>query len=472
MDKETLSQYGWAIICIVVLAILIGLATPFGNFIEDSVLNATGSFDEKIQSDLGIESSDSNGPETFEQIASKYELKYYSTLTTAAQDINNSVLGKNADVEKVEDAKVAAYFDNKNNANIFILKDMTIENGIKFVKSTNINLGGNVITFENVKDGIIFQTLYTTETFSIDGRLAGSALEVYGDSPTAISLIGSALGEDVFNLNIIITGGTYIARSFATDVDENYLGPDGSQYCARVINSFISNLYVSDATILSSADNGDACGIINNGYLNIENSTIYSDAKYSDDGTNYIFTSIGINNPSPRSDLMKCNEVSRIKNCNITGTHSAIQTYKGLYIDGGTYQSVGHGGLYISAANETVSVKNATFKAIEYDGQYVIEPSMANRIGMYVGGGTGRNNIVVYIDNCKFSGTRAPFALRGTSNEKNNTIYISNSTINTDSKIRIDNDTHTLYLGSGNNFTASNTERPSRVFETNEIYSF
>lgn len=35
MDKETLSNYGWIVICVLVLAVMIALATPFGTFIAD-----------------------------------------------------------------------------------------------------------------------------------------------------------------------------------------------------------------------------------------------------------------------------------------------------------------------------------------------------------------------------------------------------------------------------------------------------
>ena len=40
MDKETLSQYGWVVICVIVLAIMITLATPFGNEIKEAVVAA------------------------------------------------------------------------------------------------------------------------------------------------------------------------------------------------------------------------------------------------------------------------------------------------------------------------------------------------------------------------------------------------------------------------------------------------
>lgn len=46
MDKETLSNYGWIVICVLVLAVMIALASPFGNFVADAVKStAQGLFD-------------------------------------------------------------------------------------------------------------------------------------------------------------------------------------------------------------------------------------------------------------------------------------------------------------------------------------------------------------------------------------------------------------------------------------------
>ena len=46
MDKETLSNYGWIVICVLVLAVMLALATPFGTFIQQGVQSAAqGLFD-------------------------------------------------------------------------------------------------------------------------------------------------------------------------------------------------------------------------------------------------------------------------------------------------------------------------------------------------------------------------------------------------------------------------------------------
>lgn len=46
MDKSTLSNYGWVVIAVLVLSVMIALATPFGRYIATAVENTTqGLFD-------------------------------------------------------------------------------------------------------------------------------------------------------------------------------------------------------------------------------------------------------------------------------------------------------------------------------------------------------------------------------------------------------------------------------------------
>ena len=44
MDKETLSNYGWIVICTLVLAVMLALATPFGEYVATGVQSAAQSF--------------------------------------------------------------------------------------------------------------------------------------------------------------------------------------------------------------------------------------------------------------------------------------------------------------------------------------------------------------------------------------------------------------------------------------------
>ena len=76
-----------------------------------------------------------------------------------------------------------------------------------------------------------------------------------------------------------------------------------------------------------------------------------------------------------------------------------------------------------------------------------------NDAGFYIGGGSDRNNVVVYMDNCDIGGDVWALILRGSSNEHNNTLYISNSRLTGKGYVRVDNNTHRLFIGAGNNFT-------------------
>lgn len=53
MDKETLSNYGWIVICVLVLAVMLALATPFGTFVADAVKATTAGFFNVNQNAMG-----------------------------------------------------------------------------------------------------------------------------------------------------------------------------------------------------------------------------------------------------------------------------------------------------------------------------------------------------------------------------------------------------------------------------------
>jgi hypothetical protein len=55
MDKSTLSNYGWIVIVVLVLAVMLALATPFGSFVADGVSGTVTSFTQTIGDSLGFE---------------------------------------------------------------------------------------------------------------------------------------------------------------------------------------------------------------------------------------------------------------------------------------------------------------------------------------------------------------------------------------------------------------------------------
>lgn len=159
-------------------------------------------------------------------------------------------------------------------------------------------------------------------------------------------------------------------------------------------------------------------------------------------------------------------------NCYMYGTHSALQNKGTVYIDGGIYESFGHGGIYMAGNGY---IKNATIRECDVHKEFADGiKTNGNGAAMYIGG-SGTKNKEIYIDNCEIYSSSKQIILRGTSNEKNNTLYISNSKLyGLDSgsiTVRIDNDTHKLYIGTGNNFEATNTDRESVVILTDETYA-
>ena len=54
MDKETLSHYGWIVILVLILSVLLALASPFGNFIAEGFKAAYAGFFSTGENALGV----------------------------------------------------------------------------------------------------------------------------------------------------------------------------------------------------------------------------------------------------------------------------------------------------------------------------------------------------------------------------------------------------------------------------------
>ena len=54
MDKQTLSNYGWITICVLVIAVMVALATPFGSYIKTATENTTNGVYNVEQENLSI----------------------------------------------------------------------------------------------------------------------------------------------------------------------------------------------------------------------------------------------------------------------------------------------------------------------------------------------------------------------------------------------------------------------------------
>jgi len=83
MDKETLSNYGWIVICVLVLAVMLAFATPFGNFIADAVKSTTQGLFDVNQSALNSTGLINIDGQEFESCEHDYEVTTTANCTTA-----------------------------------------------------------------------------------------------------------------------------------------------------------------------------------------------------------------------------------------------------------------------------------------------------------------------------------------------------------------------------------------------------
>ena len=222
-----------------------------------------------------------------------------------------------------------------------------------------------------------------------------------------------------------------------------------------------------DASITSIDTNGYALSAVGTDAGTTTTLTNCTLKSYSNYDSASLFSSAFIN----RGTLV-CN------NCYAVGTHSGVNNYGTLYVCGGVYESVGHGGIYAAfntsnGAPSVSYVKDAVLRGCGMPEGYTNNVDANGYFGLYIGGSSSAQNINVYMDNCDIYGNKIPVVLNGAFGEQNNSLYISNSRINldyTETGAYISNDTLKLYLGVGNNFTAKNTNRPSSVIVTNEHY--
>lgn len=391
----------------------------------------------------GPNESVDSGPNV-EQLQEKHQFDYYSTFSGAVADANANTIGENANCDKA-DATAGIYTENGETF-VVLLKDTTETSTIALSKDMTINLGGNVLTFNNT--GIGIDTVSNNQiTITIDGKLTGSKICSQSNGNGKVVAIQCKEGNTI-NVN----GGTYAAIS---DSDNTY---------TIVISSNTQNV-VNDCTIIATTKTATSVGLIVNtsSQATVKDCNITANSNYwTTNGSSYSSSSMGI--------YGYAQSTISINNSNVYGNHSGVSSRGVLNVNGGTYEGYGHGGFYIMGNDTTSYIKNATIKQCDRPTDFDVNIG-SNLAGFYIGG--GNRNTVVYMDNCTIYGSYNSFVLKVGSGYKNLSLYISNSNINTKAKIRLDSDsiyTNALYIGKGNNFTAENTTRPTAVIATDEIY--
>ena len=428
-----------------------------------------------------------NNSLTIEQLQKIYEFTYYSSFEDAMSSSNGSTTNNSA--------KIGVYIDDNGIKNIVVIDHVELTTAITINENTILNLGGKTVTLSASGTFKI-----TAGTVKVDGSLRGSKIEgenivfsISGNSNVTVN--GGQYSRDtaapsssykptfyikdsavVHVSDASISVKTVDAKAYAVCAagssnvkitNSNILANNNSDDCFGIYNG-TSTVEVIDTTIKAfsvkgSSGNGTA-GALNFGTATFTNCTVEAFTDYSDSSRSY-----GLRNAADGTMY--------VNNCNAKAAHSGLSTYGTLYVNGGIYESYGHGGIYFCGVNKTHYVKDAvlrTLTSLPYGYQDI--GGGHNASAFYIGGSSSVTGVVVKMDNCTLYGEDQAFTLRGTDGESNLTLYISNSFVHNinggEYLIRVDNNTHTIYMGAGNNFGANNTSKPERVIQTSDTYRF
>ena len=308
-------------------------------------------------------------------------------------------------------------------------------------------------------------TLYNTLHIENGSIIKNGTIKMTGDKCTAISANGTPSIIDNVQITVIADySATAIQSSYGVSIKDSTItvraiSENESTRSIGILGLLCGDIMVDNTTILAETTYGEAYAIDAQALCTVKNSNLQAYANYDSNSSQYKSLSIGVRS---QGQLF-------IENSYIYGVHSGVNSFGDTTINGGTYSGYGHGGLYCSGPKSTYYIYNATIKEADLPTGYQSLSTLSTHNGMYIGGNSSQNNITVYMDNCIVTGTKHAIVLRGSSGEENHRLYISNSTVDKTS-IRIDNDTHKLYIGQNCNFTAENTTKPETVFITNEIY--
>lgn len=378
---------------------------------------------------------------------------YYKDLYDALSDISEGCIGRR-DKSVSDDCNVALNLLG-GTPTICLLNNITTDNTIN-LNNTNIDLNG--FTLKNNKDTLItthgicrvYNGALHSENVS-SGIIVGRNSTCYIEN---ISFKSENLGGN--NIAINVYGNVYISNS---EIEIYSLTSSLNTVTIAVYGNLFSNVSIEKSNIVAKSDFGRVDGVCVGDIGRITDSNIVACANYQSDENDFTSCAIGCNNLGSL----------QVNNCVIYGVHSGINSRGSLFVDGGVYSGYGHGGIYCAGIDKTYKIKNSTILQAEMPIGYEDMGVGCMQGGLYIGGGKNQDNINVFIDNCIIKSDKNSIVLRGTSGEKNNSLYISNTTIDV-KHIRIDNDTHRIYIGAGCNFEAFDTDIPDVVVYTGDVY--
>lgn len=383
---------------------------------------------------------------------------YYENLENALSDINGECVGWRSRSGDGDSSVSVIVGDGV--PTVHLLKNITTDKTV-LLKNTNLDLGG--FTLQN-NDTTLITTYGKCRIYNgslrrlCDKNNSCDGIIVIQKSMCEIDRVvfeSKSLNQD--NIAIRVYGHVFMRDS---SVDALSAVVDDTKLTIGVYGNIFSNIHVETSSISAKADFGRVEGVYVGDYCVLTNSNIIAYANYMSNDTRFTSCSVGCNNYGTLA----------VNNCDIYGVHSGINSFGSLSVDAGTYRGYGHGGIYCSGANKTYRITNATILQAEMPVGYKDLGVGCMQGGVYIGGGENMDNIKVFIDNCLIKADKNPIVLRGTSGEKNNSLYISNTALDV-THIRVDNDTNRIYLGEGCNFEELHIDIPDIVVRTYANYA-
>ena len=400
-----------------------------------------------------------------------YDFQYFESWTDAVDNING---------ENTPGNLPFGAYENDGERFIVLMHDVVLDERILVTQDINFNLGGHTLKF--LSSGIYVKS----GQLNLNGTLKGSNVLATAENPRVLQVSAgatlivdggtyAAIGEESSQVDMYFSGTVVINDAIIDDLDgaTTYAVYLSSTANVTLNNTSIYKTYSMDALSAAIANfkgqlftnnlyvqhdhtgNSNGYGIIiQGGNAVIKKSTIKAFANYSE--SQY---TVGVYNNTATSNL-------DIYDSYIYGCHGGVISYGPTYISGGTYEGYGNGGLVLAAQTENY-IENATFKQVDMQGGYLDLGGGTNGAAIYVG---TKSDVIAYINNCRLFGKDRPLIIGGLKGQTNISVYISNTTLN-DKWVRMDSDTHKLYIGIGCNITAENTQRPDSVVITNETYT-
>ncbi len=386
--------------------------------------------------------------------------------TNNAENTTAGVKSVQTQAEKtvVRDSKITAtakYYAH----GLYGMGEMSVENSEIIVNAGTGNARGihNAAGNLTVANSNVNATSSSFEAFSV--RSDGGTVNVVRSRINANSVSGAACGMYCIN------GANY-------EMDKTVV-------MARTGTGMAKGIHISNGVVsvtngqIRAVNAGEAIGdfaygidIGASGVLKAFRTNISADARGDDAETGPY--SIAINNQG----------TATLEYVNVMGNHSGVQNCAGgkLYVSGGQCSGYCHGGVYLMhGVNGEAFLNNVYLHGGFYYGEFAYKGDQSfdevnwedyyptagrNFAAMYVGTESGST---AYLDGCTIDGSDAQSAivLRGSNQEQNNTLNLSNTTFTDSSKkIRIDNNSLRLNVGVGCNITTdsfANTNQDETV---------